>query len=113
MLAINAILDVLLVRLYGIEGIAMATAISGFVGMVMSGYIAFKSLGSEDILEIMKVMVSTIAMVFYILLMRNFTEGRIYTIFLVLSSVVIYFLFAYITKIKYIYKALRIIKIRK
>jgi putative peptidoglycan lipid II flippase len=113
MLATNAILDLILVRSYGIEGIAMATAFSGLVGMIMSGHIAFKSLESYDLLEIIKVMTATLAMVFYILLMRDIAEGRIYTIFLILSSIIIYFLFAYLTKIKYIDKALRIIKIRK
>ncbi|MGM0641088.1 MAG: murein biosynthesis integral membrane protein MurJ [Thermotogota bacterium] len=113
MLASNAILDVLLVRSYGIEGIAMATAISGFVGMVMSGYIAFKSLDPKDLLEIIKVMSSTFMMIIYILLTKNLSEGRLFTIFLVASSILIYFLSAYVTKIKYINKALRIIKIRK
>jgi putative peptidoglycan lipid II flippase len=92
MLATNAILDVILVRSYGIEGIAMATAFSGLVGMIMSGYIAFKSLESSDLVEIIKVMTATLAMVFYILLMRDIVEGRIYTIFLVLSSIIIYLL---------------------
>ncbi len=113
MLASNAILDVLLVRSYGIEGIAMATAMSGFVGMVMSGYIAFKSLDPEDLFEIIKVMSSTFIMIAYILLIKNLSEGRLFTIFLITSSIIIYFLSAYITKIKYIDKALRIIKIRK
>lgn len=113
MLASNAILDVILVRNYGIEGIAMATSISGFIGMVMSGYIAFKSLEAEDLLEIVKVMGATLIMIFYILFMRNVSEGRIYTIFLIMSSIIIYFFSSYITKTKYMDKALRIIKIRK
>jgi len=100
MLIVNGALDIILAKYMGVAGIAIATSVSGFVGMVLTGYTSFKTFTSKDILENLKIIAAGLVMGLFIVLVKDLYSSRLFTVLIVFTSVIIYFIFSYIFKIE-------------
>jgi len=96
MLLVNATLDVLLAFRYGVVGIALATAISGIIGMFMTGFNIIKGLTGEDWMEIFKIFIASAVMSIFIATSKGFFDSRLLVVLLIALSVLVYFLSAYL-----------------
>jgi putative peptidoglycan lipid II flippase len=96
MLLVNATLDVLLAFRYGVVGIAFATAISGIIGMFMTGFNIIKGLTGEDWMEIFKIFIASAVMSIFIVTSKGFFDSRLLVVLLIALSVLVYFLSAYL-----------------
>jgi Uncharacterized membrane protein, putative virulence factor len=56
----------------GVPGIALATSISGFFGMLLTGFSTFKSLKLENWIEIIKIFGASLIMAFFIIIFKTF-----------------------------------------
>lgn len=109
MLLMNTILDIILAFRFGVVGIAAATAISGVVGMLMTGFSSFKYLNIKDWLEILKIFGASFIMTLFIVTVREYFQSRFMIIVLIILSAIVYFLGAYLLRSKKLNSAVRII----
>lgn len=109
MLIINAVLDVVLAFRYGIVGIALATTIAGFVGMIMTGSKYFKTLERYDWIEILKIFMASIVMTVFIILFKDFFTSRLMILIFIFICVIVYFGSAYLFGSKKLKQAVNLI----
>jgi putative peptidoglycan lipid II flippase len=113
MLLVNATLDVLLAFRYGVVGIALATAISGIIGMFMTGFNIIKGLTGEDWMEIFKIFIASAVMSIFIVTSKGFFDSRLLVVLLIALSALVYFSSAYIIGSKKLKLAINIFFKRK
>ncbi|MDN5342361.1 murein biosynthesis integral membrane protein MurJ [Oceanotoga sp. DSM 15011] len=113
MLGINIILDILLAIKFGIYGIALATSISGIVGMFLSSYRSFKYFKIEDLIEILKIIIASLIMSLSLIYSTLIFNSNFGTIIQILIGIFVFFISCTFLKVKYLNKALKIIKLKK
>ncbi|KAF2956376.1 murein biosynthesis integral membrane protein MurJ [Marinitoga sp. 38H-ov] len=112
MVAINIVLDIVLAKLIGVAGIALATSISGILGVIILGWDFYTHFNKNDIIIIIKMIFSTIVMIITIYFLKSFYMSNLYTIFLILIGIISYIITSYLLKIKYLNEIMNFIKKR-
>ncbi|MDD3601250.1 MAG: murein biosynthesis integral membrane protein MurJ [Defluviitoga tunisiensis] len=113
MLLINAFLDIILAKKIGVPGIALATSISGFFGMLLTGFSTFKSLKIENWIEIIKIFGASLIMAFFIIIFKTFFYSRLWTILIVTFGALIYVITSYLLGYRKLSTAINLIFKRK
>jgi putative peptidoglycan lipid II flippase len=112
MVSINIILDILLSKIMGVAGIALATSISGIIGVIILGWEFYMHFNKKDIIVLIKIIFSTLVMVISIYIFKLFYNSNIYTLLLILIGIITYFISSYLLKIKYLTEIANFIKKR-
>jgi putative peptidoglycan lipid II flippase len=113
MLLINIVLDIVFAIKFGVVGIALATSIAGFFGVIMVGYASIKKMKKSDFIEIFKIFLCGILMVIFILLFDNFVFSKMMVLMQLILAVTVFFISAYLFKVKTLEQALKILKLRR
>lgn len=102
MLIVNALLNLIFIFYIktGIYGIALATSLSGILGMVISMLPSIKHINLSTTLEIIKIIIASSLMGIFILLTQSLFNSKVLLLIQILISIFIYFGFAYLLKIK-------------
>lgn len=93
---VNGILDFVLGLTLGIAGIALATTIAGFCGMI---YLIYKVKPKFDWPHLAKVLFASFVMTCSILILSIYNQSRVFTILLVLFGMSIYVLMCRLLKL--------------
>ncbi|WP_041081492.1 murein biosynthesis integral membrane protein MurJ [Thermotoga profunda] len=93
---VNGILDFTLGLTIGVAGIALATSIAGFCGMM---YLVYKVKPKFDTLHLLKITLASIVMVCTILIASTYSNSRLFTILLVLFGIAVYMLMCRLLKV--------------
>ena len=90
---VNVILNIVLVKKYSIDGIALATSISTIIGSMIMMIAYYKRFGrlsdNQDIQSIGKILVSSVIMVIVAIITYNYMSNKLSLIFSLLISVLL------------------------
>lgn len=104
---VNGILDFALGLTFKVAGIAAATSIAGFCGML---YLIYKVKPRFDWVYIAKVFGASAVMTTGVLILSFFSTSRLYTIFLVLCGMLIYMLICKLLKFSELSELFRLVR---
>ncbi|WP_129407946.1 murein biosynthesis integral membrane protein MurJ [Marinitoga lauensis] len=113
MVLINIVLDIILAKYIGVAGIGLATSISGFIGMIILGWEFFVHFTKNDYIEVIKIIISTSGMLLSLYLLKMLSSSNIYTVILVFAGAIIYLLFTFLFKVKYLQNIINIVRSKR
>ncbi|MEA2067065.1 MAG: murein biosynthesis integral membrane protein MurJ [Thermotogota bacterium] len=116
MAATNIVLDIVLGFAIGVSGIALATSISGIIGLVIVSPVFIKSIGFHrySLLETLKILLATAIMTAGILFVQTFFDSStMRSLFLLIVALLLYLLSTKILKIDELKHVTNLLKRKK
>jgi putative peptidoglycan lipid II flippase len=116
MATVNIVLDIVLGFTIGVPGIALATSISGIIGLLIVSPFFMKSIGFQkySLLETLKILVASGIMISGILCVQMFLDqSTMRTVILLVVATVLYFISTKMLKIDELKHVINLLKKKK